>query len=53
MTRKFKKLLSGADSKMKNRPLLCDKNGILWHPNFPVADRAKENATVSVTYIEQ
>jgi tRNA(Ile)-lysidine synthase len=53
MTRKFKKLLSGADSKMKNRPLLCDENGILWHPNFPVADHARENATISVTYIEQ
>ena len=53
MTRKFKKLLSGADSKMKNRPLLCDENGILWHPNFPVADRTKENATISITYIEQ
>lgn len=53
MTRKFKKLLSGADSKMKSRPLLCDENGILWHPSFPVADRAKENAAVSVTYLEQ
>ena len=52
MTRKFKKLLSGADSAMKNRPLLCDAEGILWHPNFPVADRARENAEVSVWYLE-
>ncbi len=52
MTRKFKKLLSGADSRMKNRPLLCDSEGILWHPNFPPADRARENAEVSVWYLE-
>jgi tRNA(Ile)-lysidine synthase len=52
MTRKFKKLLSGADSVMKNRPLLCDADGILWHPNFPIADRAKENPEILIWYLE-
>ena len=52
MTRKCKKLLSGANSVMKNRPLLCDADGILWHPDFPPVDRARENAEVSVWYLE-
>ncbi len=52
MTRRFKKLLSGTDSRTKNRPIFCDKAGILWHPNFPPADRAKAAETIEVVYIE-
>ncbi len=51
MTRSFKKLLCGADSRTKKRPLLCDGDGILWHPNFSVADRAK-GGEVDVVYVE-
>ncbi len=52
MTRRFKKLLSSADSVTKNRPILCDENGILWHPNFKIADRAKTDDGVEIVYIE-
>ncbi len=52
MTRRFKKLLSGADSMAKNRPVLCDESGILWHPNFPIADRAKTESGIELFYIE-
>ncbi len=51
MTRKFKKLLCGANRTAKRRPLLCDENGILWHPSFPLADRASEG-TIELHYIE-
>ncbi len=52
MTRRFKKLLSSADSATKNRPILCDENGILWHPSFNIADHAKTDDGVEIVYIE-
>ncbi len=51
MTKSLKKLLCGADLRTKKRPLLCDEDGILWHPNFPSADRAK-GGEVDVVYVE-
>lgn len=52
MTRTLKKLLSGADTQKKNRPLLCDENGILWHPDFPVRDYDKQTETIEIHYTE-
>ncbi len=52
MTRSLKKLLSGADRRTKSRPLFADENGIVWHPNFPAADRARDEEGILVVYIE-
>ncbi len=52
MTRSLKKLLSGEDSRTKARPLLCDEDGILWHPNFKIADRADAEDGVDILYME-
>ena len=50
MTRKLKKLLCGKSLAEKNRPVICDKDGVLWFPGFPVADgKAGE---ISVYYVE-
>ena len=38
MTRKLKKLLCGKSLSEKNRPVLCDGDGVIWLPGFPVAD---------------
>ena len=54
MTRKLKKLLCGADLAAKTRPVICDANGILWLPGFPVADKKnKAKQTIPVYYIEK
>ena len=52
MTRSFKKLLCGKSTREKSRPLFCDGEGILWHPAFAVADRARTEETIPVTYLE-
>ncbi len=52
MTRQFKKLLSSSDSAAKKRPILCNHDGILWHPNFSVADRIKEFPEIELFYVE-
>ena len=50
MTRKLKKLLCGHSLAEKNRPVICDKDGVIWLPGFPVADgKAGE---ISVYYVE-
>ena len=50
MTRKLKKLLCGKSLAEKNRPVICDKDGVIWLPGFPLADgKAGE---VSVYYVE-
>ena len=51
MTRKLKKLLCGKSLAEKKRPVICDKDGILWLPGFPVKD-GKEGE-VSVYYVEK
>ena len=38
MTRKLKKLLCGKSLAEKNRPVLCDGDGVIWLPGFPIAD---------------
>ena len=50
MTRKLKKLLCGKSMLEKNRPLICDGDGIVWHPDFPVADG--KAGILSIYYIE-
>ncbi|MBQ9748785.1 MAG: tRNA lysidine(34) synthetase TilS [Clostridia bacterium] len=52
MTRSLKKLLSGRSVREKSRPLLCDGEGILWHPSLPPADRAASTGGVPVVYLE-
>ncbi len=52
MTRSLKKLLSGRSAREKSRPLLCDREGILWHPAFALADRATPDAELPVYYLE-
>ena len=50
MTRKLKKLLCGKSLAEKNRPVICDKDGVIWLPGFPLADgKAGE---ISVYYVE-
>ena len=50
MTRKLKKLLCGHTLAEKKRPVICDKDGVIWLPGFPVADgKAGE---ISVYYAE-
>jgi len=50
MTRKLKKLLCGKSLAEKNRPVICDRDGIIWLPGFPVAD-GKEGE-ISIYYVE-
>ena len=50
MTRKLKKLLCGESLAAKARPVICDKDGILWLPGFPVADG--KSGTLPLYYIE-
>ena len=52
MTRPLKKLLCGADSHAKARPLICDENGILWLPGFCTADRAQDSKMIDLFYLE-
>lgn len=52
MTRSLKKLLCGADSYAKARPLICDGDGILWLPGFCTADRAQDGEMVDLFYLE-
>lgn len=51
MTRKLKKMLCGKTALEKSRPLICDKNGILWLPGYPAADG--KGGTLSIYYIEK
>jgi hypothetical protein len=51
MTRKIKKLLCGEELAAKNRPVVCDKDGILWLPGFPIAD-GKQGA-LYICYVEK
>ena len=51
MTRRIKKLLSGEDMATKNRPVICDKDGILWLPGFPVADG--KSGGLYICYVEK
>lgn len=53
MTRKLKKLLSGAETEKKNRPVICDESGILWHPDFPVRDGKAEERSIEIHYFER
>ena len=50
MTRKLKKLLCGKSLAEKNRPVICDGDGVLWLPGFPVADG--KAGDLSVYYVE-
>lgn len=51
MTRKLKKLLCGRSLAEKSRPVICDKDGVLWLPGFPIADgKSGENA---IYYVEK
>lgn len=51
MTRKLKKLLCGKTLLEKSRPLICDKDGILWLPGYPVCDG--KSGELSIYYIEK
>ena len=50
MTRKLKKLLCGKSLAEKKRPVICDKDGVLWLPGFPVADG--KAGDIAVYYVE-
>ncbi|MBQ8497644.1 MAG: tRNA lysidine(34) synthetase TilS [Clostridia bacterium] len=50
MTRKLKKILCGKTLAEKNRPLICDADGILWFPGFPIADG--KHGEIPIYYIE-
>lgn len=52
MTRTLKKLLSGAETAKKCRPVICDEHGILWHPDFPVRDGLADENTIEIHYTE-
>ncbi len=51
MTRKLKKLLCGKTAAEKNRPVICDRDGMIWLPGFPVADG--KNGKLTIYYIEK
>ncbi|MBR5322968.1 MAG: tRNA lysidine(34) synthetase TilS [Clostridia bacterium] len=54
MTKKVKKMLNEAKVPLSKRdilPLICDKDGIIWIPGFPVRDDARTNDTTSTAYI--
>ncbi len=50
MTRKLKKLLCGKSLAEKKRPVICDRDGVIWLPGFPVADG--KSGEISVYYVE-
>ena len=50
MTRKLKKLLCGESLAAKKRPVVCDEDGVIWLPGFPVAD-GKEGE-ITIYYVE-
>ena len=52
MTRTLKKLLCGAETAKKSRPVICDEQGILWHPDFSVRDESMDEDTIEIHYIE-
>ena len=53
MTHTLKKMLTGAESAVKReRPILCDADGILWFPGFPAADGKFDKNGVLITYYE-
>lgn len=52
MTRTLKKLLCGAETAKKCRPVICDEHGILWHPDFPVRDGNADENTIEIHYTE-
>lgn len=51
MTRKLKKLLCGKTVAEKKRPVICDRDGVIWLPGFPVADG--KNGTLVIYYTEK
>jgi hypothetical protein len=51
MTRKLKKLLCGRSLAEKSRPVICDADGVIWLPGFPVAD-GKEGE-IPIYYVER
>ena len=51
MTRKLKKLLCGRSLAEKSRPVICDADGVIWLPGFPVAD-GKEGE-LPIYYVER
>ena len=50
MTRRLKKLLCGKSLAEKKRPVLCDGDGVIWLPGFPVADG--KAGDILVYYVE-
>ena len=51
MMRKLKKLLCGRSLAEKNRPVICDKDGVIWLPGFPVADG--KSGEIAIYYVEK
>ena len=51
MTRKHKKILCGRSLAEKSRPVICDKDGVLWLPGFPVSDGKK--GEIAIYYVEK
>lgn len=51
MTRKLKKLLCGRSLAEKSRPVICDKDGVIWLPGFPIADG--KNGMLAIYYVEK
>lgn len=53
MTRRLKKLYNDRgydkDYRAKN-PIFCDKEGIIWVPGFPPADRVSHDGDMCITY---
>ena len=50
MTRKLKKLLCGESLAAKKRPVICDKDGVIWLPGFPLADG--KSGKLPIYYVE-
>ena len=50
MTRKLKKLLCGDSLAAKKRPVICDKDGVIWLPGFPIADG--KSGKLPIYYVE-
>lgn len=54
ITRSLKKLLNEKKLTVKERnslPLVCDDNGIVWIPSFPIRDDLKTNSKEKILYI--
>ena len=51
MTRKLKKLLCGRSQAEKNRPVICDKDGVIWLVGFPAADG--KSGEIAIYYVEK